>query len=116
MEKKISLRKDTDFQRVYKKNDAFFNRDFTVLIRNNGLNYPRFGFSIGKKVGKANQRNLLKRRLRNIVRINYNNLNGVDIVIIPKKHLTDFDYQKLKKSLGHVLSIAFKKNKIFYVK
>lgn len=62
MEKKISLRKDTDFQRVYKKNDAFFNRDFTVLIKNNGLNHPRFGFSIGKKVGKANQRNFLKRR------------------------------------------------------
>ena len=116
MEKRISLRKDTDFQRVYKKNQAFFNRDFTVLIKNNGLSYPRFGFSISKKIGKANQRNRLKRRLRDIVRNNYKNLNGVDIVIIPKMHVTEFDYIRLKKSLGHVLSKAFKKNKIFYVK
>ncbi|WP_297281285.1 ribonuclease P protein component [uncultured Anaerococcus sp.] len=116
MEKRLSLRKDTEFKRVYKKSDAFFNRDFTILIKNNGLGYPRFGFSISKKVGKANERNLLKRRLRDIVRNNYKNLNGVDIVIIPKKHVTDFDYRALKKTLGHVLNKAFKKNKIFYVK
>ena len=116
MEKKISLRKDADFARVYKKNNAFFNRDFTVLIKNNGLNHPRFGFSISKKIGKACERNQLKRRLREIVRLNYKNLNGVDIIIIPKKHVTDFDYNRLKKTLGHVLNKAFHKNKIFYVK
>ena len=116
MEKRLSLRKDTDFQRVYRKSDAFYNRDFTILIKKNGLNHPRFGFSISKKIGKANQRNALKRKLRDIVRINYNNLNGVDIVIIPKKHVTSYDYQALKKTFGHVMSIAFKKNKIFYVK
>lgn len=116
MEKKISLRKDTDFARVYKKNYAFFNRDFTVLVKNNGLNHPRFGFSISKKIGKATERNKLKRRLREIVRLNYKNLNGVDIVIIPKKHVTEFDYTRLKKTLGHVLNKAFQKNKIFYVK
>ena len=116
MEKRLSLRKDTDFTRVYRKNDAFFNRDFTVLIKNNGLNHPRFGFSISKKIGKANERNLLKRRLREICRLNYSKLNGVDIIIIPKKHVTAYDYLKLKKTLGHVLSKAFKKKKIFYVK
>jgi len=116
MEKRLSLRKDTDFARVYKKNEAFFNRDFTVLIKNNGLDHPRFGFSISKKIGKANERNKLKRKLREIVRKNYKNLNGVDIVIIPKKHITTYDYKSLQKTLGHVLSKAFKKNKIFYVK
>ena len=116
MEKRLSLRKDTDFARVYKKNEAFFNRDFTVLIKNNGLDHPRFGFSISKKIGKANERNKLKRKLREIVRKNYKNLNGVDIVIIPKKHIKTYDYKSLQKTLGHVLSKAFKKNKIFYVK
>lgn len=116
MEKRLSLRKNTDFARVYRKNNAFFNRDFTILIKNNGLNHPRFGFSISKKVGKAHERNLLKRRLREIVRLNYKNLNGVDIVIIPKKHITDYDYIRLKKTLGHVFNKAFQKKKIFYVK
>ena len=88
MEKRLSLRKDTDFQRVYRKSDAFYNRDFTILIKKNGLNHPRFGFSISKKIGKANQRNALKRKLRDIVRINYNKLNGVDIVTVSYTHLT----------------------------
>lgn len=116
MEKKISLRKDLDFQRVYKKNKAFYNRDFTVLIKNNGLAHPRFGITVSKKIGKANIRNSVKRKLREILRLNYSYINGVDIIIIPKKHTTDFTYDKLKKSLGHVLSKACKKKMIYYVK
>ena len=116
MEKRISLRKDTDFQRVYKKNQAFYNRDFTILIKKNNLDHPRFGFTISKKIGKAHSRNQLKRKLREIVRLNYKNLNGVDIVIIPKKHTTEFDYHRLKSSLGHALNQAFRKKKIFYAK
>ncbi len=115
MEKRISLRKDTDFQRVYKKNFAFYNKDFTILIKKNNLRGPRFGFSISKKIGKANVRNSVKRKLRDIVRLNYKNLNNVDIIIIPKKHTTEFTYDRLKKSLGHCLSKAFKKKIIFYV-
>ena len=116
MEKKISLRKNLDFQRVYKKSKAFYNSDFTVLVKNNGINNPRFGFSISKKIGKANKRNKLKRRLRNIVRNNYKKINNVDIVIIPKKHTTDFTYKHLDSSLRHVLNKAFKQKRIRYVK
>ena len=76
MEKRLSLRKDTDFQRVYRKSDAFYNRDFTILIKKNGLNHPRFGFSISKKIGKANQRNALKRKLRDIVTVSYTHLRA----------------------------------------
>lgn len=116
MEKKLSLKKDKDFKKVYKKNFACYNRDFTVLVRENGLDSPRFGFTISKKIGKAHSRNQLKRKLREIVRLNYKNLNGVDIVIIPKKHTTEFDYHRLKSSLGHALNQAFIKKKIFYAK
>lgn len=116
MEKKLSLKKDKDFKKVYKKNFACYNRDFTVLVRENGLDSPRFGFTISKKIGKAHSRNQLKRKLREIVRVNYKNLNGVDIVIIPKKHTTEFDYHRLKSSLGYALNQAFRKKKIFYAK
>ena len=116
MEKQFSLRKNVDFERVYKKSKHYYNRDFTVFIKNNGVNRPRFGFSISKKIGKANQRNKLKRRLRAIVYENYRNINNVDIIIIPKKHTTEFDYQRLKSSLGHALNQAFRKKKIYYAK
>ena len=64
MEKRLSLRKDKDFQKVYKKNFACYNRDFTVLVKDNGTKTPRFGFTISKKIGKAHTRNSLKRKLR----------------------------------------------------
>lgn len=116
MEKQLSLRKNTDFERVYKKSKAFYNRDFTVLIKNNGLDHPRFGFSISKKVGKANQRNKLKRRLREIIRHNYKNINNVDIIIIPKRHTVDFTYGQLESSINHIFGLAKKKKRIIYVK
>src|SRR5699024_4000022 len=106
MEKQLSLRKNTDFERDYKKSKAFYNRDYTILIKNNGLYHPRFGFSISKKVGKANQRNKLKRRLRDIIRNNYKNINNVDIIIILKKHTVDFTYVKLESSINHIFGIA----------
>lgn len=116
MEKQISLRKNTDFQRVYKKSKAFYNRDFTILVKNNGLKGPRFGFSISKKVGKANQRNKLKRRLRDIVRNDYSSINNVDIIIIPKRHTVNFTYAQLKSSLNHIFNITIKQKRIRYVK
>lgn len=116
MEKQLSLRKNRDFERVYKKSKAFYNRDFTILVRNNGYKNPRFGFSISKKIGKANQRNKLKRRLREIVRLNYSSINNVDIVIIPKKHTVDFTYDHLRSSLEHIFNKAIKQKRIKYVK
>ena len=38
MEKRLSLKKDKDFQKVYKKNFACYNRDFTVLVRATATN------------------------------------------------------------------------------
>lgn len=116
MEKQFSLRKNEDFKRVYKKARHFYNRDFTILVKNNSVNGPRIGFSISKKVGKAYQRNKLKRRLRSIVYNNYRNINNVDIIIIPKKHTIDLTYDLLESSLAHVLNKAFKEKKIRYVK
>ena len=116
MHKKLRLRDNRDFKRVYKKPKAYYNRDFTVLIRDNKTKNPRFGFSIGKSVGKAVVRNKLKRRLREIVRLNYSNINNVDIVIIPKKHTADFDYKRLEKSFKNVIKKAFQQKKIYYVK
>lgn len=116
MEKQLSLRKNQDFKRVYKKSSAFRNREFTILIKNNGTSKPRFGFSISKKIGKANERNKLKRRLREIVRKKYKNINGVDLVIIPKVSCKDLDYKSLEKSLDHCMNKAFKAKRICYVK
>ncbi|MDO4594410.1 MAG: ribonuclease P protein component [Tissierellia bacterium] len=116
MQKELRLRDNKDFKRVYKKAKAYYNRDFTVLIRENNLNHPRFGFSVGKKIGKAVKRNKLKRRLKEIVRLSYYDINNVDMIVIPKVHLAEYDYNRLKKSFEHVLNKAFKQKRVFHAK
>lgn len=102
MEKRIRLRKNEDFQRVYKNAVASHNREFTILYRRNEMDRNRYGFSISKKMGKAHVRNLLKRRLREIVRQNLEVFpQGVDVIILPKPVTTSMNYRQLEKSLLH---------------
>lgn len=106
MEEKFRIKKNIEFKRLYKKSKRFYNRDFIILKSENGLDYPRFGFTITKKFGKANVRNGIRRKLKEIVRLNMVDFENMDYVITPKYHLTEYDYHQLENSLKHVLSIS----------
>lgn len=104
MEKRYRLRKNKDYQRVYRKSKRVYNRDLTILLMKNGLNTRRFGFTLSKKFGKANKRNKVRRKLKEIIRLNIDRFdNGYDYVIIPKSRLIDMTYQEITKTLFHCL-------------
>ncbi|WP_100065410.1 ribonuclease P protein component [Miniphocaeibacter massiliensis] len=110
MEKEKRLRSNRDFRKVYKKGKGYFNKHFTIIIRKNKLQGSRVGFSITKKHGNAVERNKLKRRLKEIVRHNFNLIKeGYDIVVIPKQNTKNLSYQELEKSATHLLKISFKR-------
>lgn len=112
MEKKLRLRKNQDFKKVYKRGKSYRNRNFVVILKNSGLEHPRIGFSITKKTGNSVTRNRLKRRLREIVRLKQKHIKKpVDIIIIPRKNSLDLDYQQMESSLVHVLKRAFSEKK-----
>lgn len=112
MEKKQRLRKSQEFTSVYQKGRRFYNRDFKILVADNGLDHSRFGFSISKKYGKANKRNRTRRKLKEIIRLNINLFEkGKDYVIIPKNSTVDLDYQELEKTFLHCISISKKRKK-----
>ena len=70
MNKEIRLRKNREFQTVYKRGKNFWNKDFTIFIRPTNRKKVKFGVSVTKKFGKANKRNLIKRRIKEIIRLN----------------------------------------------
>ena len=99
MEKNKRLRSNRDFKKVYKVGKAYYNRNFTIIVKKNKLLGSRVGFSITKKHGNAVKRNKLKRRLKEITRHNIDLINeGYDLIIIPKQNTKNLKYQELEKS------------------
>jgi ribonuclease P protein component len=94
------LLRHADFERVYKQGRRHFSASMTVffLQREAGgaKTLPtglRVGFTVGRALGGAVQRNRMKRRLREAVRLNvpWPKANA-DVVINPKKSLLTADF------------------------
>lgn len=71
----------------------------------NGLSLSRYGFSVTKKVGKAVQRNHLKRLLREIMRLQ-SLRPGWDIVFIARSVAVNTDYHQLERAVTKLLARA----------
>ena len=65
MEKAYRIKKNSDFQFIYKKGKSVANRQFVIYTQpNKALNHFRLGISVSKKLGNAVVRNRIKRAIR----------------------------------------------------
>ncbi len=76
-----------------------------MKARPNGSSLSRYGFSITKKVGKAVQRNRLKRLLREIMRVQ-SLKPGWDIVFMARSAAVGADYHELEGATTKLLALA----------
>ena len=107
MNKQQRIKKNKEFQRIFKKGKSFANRQFIVYILKSDQPEFRLGLSVSKKVGNAVVRNRVKRYIRQtFLEIKEDLLSNADYVIIARPQAADLDFHESRKSLEHVLKIA----------
>ena len=109
------LLKHSDFERVYKQGRRHFSSHITVFyLRQAEAPSPdqsaRVGFTVGRVLGGAVERNRIKRRLREAVRLRRAVLKGaVDVVINPKKSVLTLEFSVVLEEVGRALDVIAKK-------
>lgn len=99
------LRKRKEFAYLYNNGTAKHSANITLVYLPTKHRPLKIGFSISKKIGKAHTRNLIKRRLRAIVRELVPTLpNNYNIVFIAKAGVTNITFAELRSEVNLVIS------------
>lgn len=101
--KKYRLKKK-EFEKVLKEGESF-REDFLILKkRENNLFKIRIGFLVSKKFSKkAVQRNKIRRRLRELIRVKLGKIKeGKDMVFIPLPGLEKKNFQELENIINKI--------------
>ena len=98
-----SLRKNWDFQLVYKKGTSYANRYLVMYVLKNQLNRNRIGISVSKKVGNSVVRHHLTRLIRESYRLNEEKFAcGYDIIVIVRVSGKEQGFRSLESALLHL--------------
>lgn len=90
------LLRHADFERVYKQGQRHFARHMTLFFLPRADGGSRVGFTVGRVLGGAVERNRIKRRLREAVRRQRGRLKArVDVVVNPKKSVQAAEFTEI---------------------
>ena len=98
------LKKNKQFNYIYRKGEKVKSKNFNLFIIKSKYPCYRIGYSISKKEGKANQRNLLKRRLREIVRKNNLPKGYHNYILQVKPGACELGYQQIEQQLFYLFN------------
>ena len=99
-----SLKKNRDFQSVYRKGKPYGNKYLVMYLLANDLGRNRVGISVSKKVGKSVVRSHVTRLIRESYRSMEAELKrGYDIVVIARVSCNEASYWEVRDSLRHLM-------------
>ena len=82
---------------MYSKGRSYANSYVVVYCRKNREGHSRVGYTVSTKLGHAVVRNRIRRRLREIYRLNSAMLKpGWDIIVVARSRCIDADYRKIE--------------------
>jgi ribonuclease P protein component len=101
--KAARLRHRQEFLRAQAQGKRFHTRHFGVTLAPMAEGHPRLGLVATRRLGKAVQRNRVKRLLREFFRRHQTGLPAFDLVIMAKKGAEVLGYHQVEEELGRLL-------------
>lgn len=101
------LTKRKEYGYIYKKGVVTYSNFLILYTIPTSRDHMRMGFSISKKVGKAHERNLLKRRLSEIVRANLHSIDAKhNYILVCKEGIASLSFEQLSSQVMYVFNKA----------
>jgi ribonuclease P protein component len=109
------LQKHADYQRAYAASRKRQSSSMSWFLAQQRAAYagarlpegPRVGLTAGKVLGKAHERNRIKRRMREALRRHVELLpNGFDLILHPRRNVMTLEFRKLEAEIVRILHQA----------
>ena len=98
-----SLKRNADFQNVYKNGKSYANRHLVLYVLDNQTGHNRLGISVSKKVGNSVVRHRVTRLIRESYRLNRQMFNnGLNIVIVARVNASQAGYREIESAMLHL--------------
>ncbi len=94
-----TLKKNYEFHRLYSKGKSAVTPFLVVYARQSKRPGNRIGITVSTKLGKAVKRNRVRRRLREIYRLNESRFApGTELVIVARSRAVTATYRQLESA------------------
>ena len=96
-----SIKKNSDFQNIYRNGKSYANRLLVMYVMRNGEESNQLGISVSKKVGNSVVRHHIARLMREIFRLNNEKIEtGLNIIVVATS-----DYKHLEGAYMHLCGL-----------
>ena len=101
-----SLKKNSEFQTVYRTGKSYANKYLVMYAINTGSDRTRIGISVSKKVGNSVVRHHFVRLVREAFRLNGDILkSGYDIIVVARAAAKDKKFDKIESAFLHLCGL-----------
>ena len=101
-----SIKKNSDFQAIYRTAKSYANRQLVMYVRKTENTQSRIGISVSKKVGNSVVRHHLVRLVRESFRLHKDEIEtGLDIVVVARQMAKESDFKKIESAYLHLCGL-----------
>lgn len=108
----FKIKKQYEFDKLINdKTKTIANYHYVLKkIPNPNVNEVKYALIVSKKVGKAHERHIVRRKIKEVIRLNQDSfVKGNIYLLIARKSLLNSKYKEYEKSFKHILKLSNQK-------